>query len=51
MAQKALTAAGIRCVRIDGSASLPNRERTIQEFREHEDIKVILVTISCGGVG
>ncbi|KAI0903147.1 hypothetical protein F4823DRAFT_636667 [Ustulina deusta] len=51
VAQKALTAAGIRCVRIDGTISLSNRERTIQEFREDEGIKVILVTISCGGVG
>ncbi|KAH8160523.1 hypothetical protein CIB48_g7728 [Xylaria polymorpha] len=51
MAQKALTAAGIRCVRIDGSLSLMNREKVLQEFNEDEEIKVILVTISCGGVG
>ncbi|KAI0110377.1 hypothetical protein GGR51DRAFT_510965 [Nemania sp. FL0031] len=51
VAQKALAAAGIRCVRIDGSLSLVKREMVIQEFREDEEIKVILVTISCGGVG
>ncbi|RYC58778.1 hypothetical protein CHU98_g7434 [Xylaria longipes] len=51
MAQKALTTAGIRCVRIDGSISLINREKVLQEFNEDEGIKVILVTISCGGVG
>lgn len=51
MAQRSLAAAGIRCVRIDGSDSLLSRERTIQEFREDEGIKVILVSISCGGVG
>ncbi|KAI0427615.1 P-loop containing nucleoside triphosphate hydrolase protein [Xylaria sp. FL1042] len=49
--QKALTTTDIRCVRIDGSLSLSNRERTIQAFREDEEIKVILMTISCGGVG
>ncbi|KAJ3578996.1 hypothetical protein NPX13_g1566 [Xylaria arbuscula] len=48
---KALTTAGICCLRIDGSDSLLSRERTIQEFRENGEIKVILVSISCGGVG
>ncbi|KAJ8130818.1 hypothetical protein O1611_g2809 [Lasiodiplodia mahajangana] len=51
LVQKALSAAGIRCVRIDGSISLARREMVIQEFREDEEIKVILATISCGGVG
>ncbi|KAI0976554.1 hypothetical protein F4678DRAFT_413738 [Xylaria arbuscula] len=51
LAQRSLAAAGIRCVRIDGSDSLLSRERAIQEFREDEGIKVILVSISCGGVG
>ncbi|KAI1366205.1 hypothetical protein F5Y08DRAFT_302014 [Xylaria arbuscula] len=49
--QKALTTARICCLRIDGSDSLLSRERTIQEFRENGEIKVILVSISCGGVG
>ncbi|KAI0436417.1 hypothetical protein F4803DRAFT_566867 [Xylaria telfairii] len=51
MVQKALTTAGVRCVRIDGSLSLMNREKVLQEFNEDQEIKVILVTISCGGVG
>ncbi|KAI1173028.1 hypothetical protein F4777DRAFT_590102 [Nemania sp. FL0916] len=51
LAQKALTATGIRCKRIDGSISLSERERVVREFREDQDAKVILVTISCGGVG
>ncbi|KAI3318737.1 hypothetical protein HD806DRAFT_548879 [Xylariaceae sp. AK1471] len=51
VAQKALTATGIHCVRIDGSVPLLNRELKIQEFKKDERIKVILVTISCGGVG
>ncbi|KAI1734595.1 hypothetical protein F4680DRAFT_470751 [Xylaria scruposa] len=50
-AQKALTAIGIRCVRIDGTVPLVHRELKIQEFKKDEGIKVILVTISCGGVG
>ncbi|GAW11333.1 hypothetical protein ANO14919_006770 [Xylariales sp. No.14919] len=51
MAQKALTVAGIRCVRIDGSVPPLQREQTIRKFQADEEIKVILVTISCGGVG
>ncbi|RWA15052.1 hypothetical protein EKO27_g12 [Xylaria grammica] len=51
VAQKALTAAGVRCVRIDGSVPPLQRGQTIQEFQADEEIKVILVTISCGGVG
>ncbi|KAI1114821.1 P-loop containing nucleoside triphosphate hydrolase protein [Nemania sp. NC0429] len=51
LAQRSLAGAGIRCLRIEGSDSLNIRERTIQEFREDQGIKVILVSISCGGVG
>lgn len=51
MIRKALDAKEIRYVRIDGSMSLPKREASLRQFRENDDIKVILMTISCGGVG
>jgi len=51
MIQKALDAKGIRYVRIDGSLSPSKRDANLKLFREDDAVKVILMTISCGGVG
>ncbi|KAI1496313.1 SNF2 family N-terminal domain-containing protein [Biscogniauxia marginata] len=51
MVQQALEAAGVRCTRIDGSLSQPERERRLRLFKTDQDIQAILLTISCGGVG
>lgn len=41
----------IRCVRLDGSLSASGRASVIRVFRNEPDIKVLLATISCGGIG
>lgn len=51
MVQRGLDSAKIRYVRIDGTVNAPARQRTLDQFQRMEDIKVILMTISCGGVG
>ncbi|MCJ1463034.1 alpha-1,6-mannosyltransferase [Pseudocyphellaria aurata] len=42
---------GIRCVRLDGSLSASSRASVIKVFRDNPGIKVLLATITCGGVG
>jgi SWI/SNF-related matrix-associated actin-dependent regulator of chromatin subfamily A3 len=49
--QPALTQRGIRCVRLDGSLSAARRAGVLRVFRATPDIKVLLATITCGGVG
>lgn len=44
-------AKGIRCVRLDGTLSATTRASVIRVFRTNPDIKVLLATITCGGVG
>lgn len=51
MVQRGLDSAKIRHVRIDGTVNAPARQRTLDQFQSMDDIKVILMTISCGGVG
>ncbi|KAI0883110.1 uncharacterized protein GGS22DRAFT_35921 [Annulohypoxylon maeteangense] len=51
MLQHALDRAGIRYVRIDGTVSPANRDTVLREFRNDNFIQVLLITISCGGVG
>lgn len=49
--QPQLQSRGIRCVRLDGSLSATGRANVLRAFRNIADIKVLLATISCGGVG
>lgn len=44
-------AIGIRCVRLDGTSSASSRAIVVAEFRSNPGIKVLLATITCGGVG
>ncbi|PMD19258.1 hypothetical protein NA56DRAFT_206781 [Hyaloscypha hepaticicola] len=46
-----LTAAGIHCCRYQGSMRYANRTESLEKFRVDESIKVILVSITCGGQG
>ena len=41
----------VRCVRLDGTLSASSRANVIRVFRENPGIKVLLATITCGGVG
>jgi len=38
-------------VRLDGSLSAAGRANVLRAFRNDPDIKVLLATISCGGIG
>ncbi len=49
--QPQLWANSIRCVRLDGSLSASGRASVLRVFRTNPGIKVLLATISCGGVG
>ncbi|MCJ1385512.1 alpha-1,6-mannosyltransferase [Xylographa soralifera] len=49
--QPQLNAKSIRCVRLDGSLSMDRRAGVVREFRDNPGIKVLLATITCGGVG
>ena len=41
----------IRTVRLDGSLSTNSRDNVLRVFRTNPDIKCLLATITCGGVG
>ena len=41
----------IRCVRLDGSLTASGRAGVLRVFRNEPGIKVLLATISCGGIG
>ncbi|KIW17867.1 hypothetical protein PV08_05062 [Exophiala spinifera] len=47
----ALSLASIPFVRFDGTVSEPDRKDALSRFRTDPEIKVILITISCGAVG
>ena len=49
--QHSLEAAGILYSRLDGSIPATKRSKAIRDFKENPHIQVILVSISCGGVG
>lgn len=51
MVQQALESAGIHYVRIDGKVSPNNRQRVLDRLRDDPEVKVILLTISCGALG
>ncbi|KAF2636834.1 putative SWI/SNF-related matrix-associated actin-dependent regulator of chromatin subfamily A member 3-like 3, partial [Massarina eburnea CBS 473.64] len=41
----------VRFVRIDGKVAAKKREEAIKQLHNDPDIRVILITISCGAVG
>lgn len=49
--QPQLNSRGIRCVRLDGSLSASTRAKVIKVFRTNPDVRVLLATVTCGGVG
>lgn len=51
MIRQGLDEAGIRHVRVDGTMGNDQRHAALERFRKDPNILVILLTISCGGVG
>ncbi|KAI0376507.1 SNF2 family N-terminal domain-containing protein [Hypomontagnella monticulosa] len=51
MVQYALDQAQIRYVRIDGTVTPAKREAAMQDLRDIDAVRVLLITVSCGGVG
>ena len=51
MVKRALDEAGIPSIQIDGSVPPKTREKHLAQFRTDENIKVLLITVSIGGVG
>ncbi|PQE30180.1 SNF2 family N-terminal domain-domain-containing protein [Rutstroemia sp. NJR-2017a WRK4] len=49
--QLMLNHTGITHTRIDGKTSLPKRSEALQAFQHNDSIRVILVSITCGGAG
>lgn len=49
--QPQLWAHPIRCVRLDGTLSANKRAKVLSAFRADPGIRVLLATISCGGIG
>ncbi|MCJ1358757.1 MAG: hypothetical protein MMC33_008757 [Icmadophila ericetorum] len=49
--QPRLMSNSIRCIRLDGKMTASQRAKTLSTFRENPDIRVLLATITCGGVG
>ena len=49
--QPQLCAHSIRCVRLDGTLSANGRANVLRVFRTEPEIRVLLATISCGGIG
>jgi SNF2 family DNA or RNA helicase len=42
---------GLNFVRLDGSMSQSQREKSLRLFNENKDIKIFLVSIKAGGLG
>ncbi|RYP56346.1 hypothetical protein DL769_009930 [Monosporascus sp. CRB-8-3] len=51
MVQQALDTVGIQSVRIDGNVLPARRQEALEQLRNDIEVKVILITVSCGGVG
>jgi SNF2 family DNA or RNA helicase len=51
MVEQGLSAEKIGSVRIDGSVTTKNRVHAIEQLRNDHNIRVILLTISCGACG
>ena len=49
--QPQLWAHSIRCLRLDGTLSANKRANVLRTFRADPGIRVLLATISCGGIG
>ena len=49
--QPQLWTRSIRCVRLDGNLSANGRANVLRVFRTEPGIRVLLATISCGGIG
>ena len=51
LVQLMLNERGILYTRIDGKTSLPKRSESLRAFQHDNSVRVILVSISCGGAG
>jgi len=51
MVQRALQHEGDQFVRIDGKVATKKRQSAIHQFHNDPNIRVILITISCGACG
>jgi SWI/SNF-related matrix-associated actin-dependent regulator of chromatin subfamily A3 len=51
LVQLMLNDKGIPYARIDGKASLPKRTEALRAFQSDDCVRVILVSITCGGAG
>ena len=49
--QPQLWARSVRCLRLDGTLSANVRANVLRTFRADPGIRVLLATISCGGIG
>ena len=49
--EKGLSDAGIRSIRFDGKVPQKQRQYVIDSFKADPDIRVMLLTLSCGAVG
>ncbi|KAL0257943.1 hypothetical protein SLS55_007111 [Diplodia seriata] len=51
MVQRALQISGIDTVRFDGRVSARDRKKALERFRNDPQVRVMLITTSCGAVG
>jgi SNF2 family DNA or RNA helicase len=51
MVEQGLSTQNIGFIRIDGSVAIRNRAYTIERFRNDPNVRVILLTVSCGACG
>lgn len=51
MVQKGLDDSGIACVRFDGKVPQKDRQPIVERFKTDPDLRVMLLTLSCGATG
>lgn len=51
LASSALVQAGLTCLRVDGNVPSTQRKAILERFAELEGEAVLLMSLSCGGVG
>ncbi|TPX07805.1 uncharacterized protein E0L32_010492 [Thyridium curvatum] len=51
MIELGLNRASIKCLRFDGKVPQKERQAVIDQFRSDPEVKVLLLTLSCGAVG
>ena len=51
LVESGLKNVSIACVRFDGQGSQKQRQAAIDSFRSDPDVRVMLLTFSCGAVG